>query len=176
MAYQRNIVDFNQSDGIPPLLIQKLNNNFFNLQQSLQAPQITMVSGATFPNPRTNETLFYNTSTGELYVWIFSEMNNKWDWSKIDVGYIHIDDNPPNNSSYQRQDEMLWIDRSNNVTTPLYLWVGNSVEGYDWWHIGDLVKWEVSSIGRIDWLQFDDFCDAVKEIMANPDDYGTTQA
>lgn len=164
-----NIVDFNNSDGLPPWVIQKLNNNFWNVVYKILDDQVVMVAGVTEPTPRTDETLWYKTDTGDLYIW--REFEGEWGWDKIDIGYIHVDDNPPGVSSYQRENEFLWIDKSNSVNTPLYLWVGNDVEGYAWWNIRDVIYWFLTQMSTNEWLNIPGFVQAVQAIHNNPNGY-----
>ena len=142
-----NIVDFNNTDGLPPLVIQKLNNNFWNIIRKIVDPEVVMVSGSTLPNPRTNETLFYNNDTGDLYIWKKIDASN-WGWVLTDIGYIHIDDKAPYDPSctYTRVSEFIWINTTGGSEGFVYFWDGNDIEGYAWHSFKSLVELYVSEI------------------------------
>lgn len=190
-----NIVDFNNSDGLPPGVIQKLNHNFWSVVQKIIAPEVVVVAGATEPNPRTNETLFYNTATGDLYIW--SEYNGTWGWEKIDIGYIHVDSDDPYNASirpqnpYIRKNEFMWISTNpNDVPCPIWFWgTSGSITTPGWVSFGafvvNTIAGSFTSTGvfysmmdaitnysrETDWTYSPGFCNAVKAIIANPGNY-----
>ena len=172
MADMSNIASFNNSDGLSPWIVQKLNNNFWSIVQKISDPEIVMVSGSTFPEPRTNEAMFYNTDTGDLYIWgeyiPAGEIDPVEGWRKVDTGFIHVDPNPPGVSEYERTTEFIWIDQSNSVYNPLYLWVGNDVEGYGWMDIGSIITAKVFGLSETFWLESDGFKDAVRAIINDP--------
>lgn len=82
-----DIYDFRASDGLNPIVMQKLNTNFWNLLDMFEDPEIVMVSQANEPLPRTDETLWYETDTGTLHIWSkVSDDPEEWDWvSATDV-------------------------------------------------------------------------------------------
>jgi hypothetical protein len=66
MAY---LMNFNSMDGLDPRIVAKLNNNFRAIQDMLPDEEIVMVAQATPPTPRTDETLWYDTDNGKLWIW-----------------------------------------------------------------------------------------------------------
>lgn len=148
-----SIANFNMSDGIPPLLMQKLNNNFRTILESIEDPEVNIVSGATAPDPRTDETLWYNTETGELSIWARvidlttgePKEPPEWAWKSVGLDLVQVGDGdpsfdnvPPKDSFlyYEAQSKMLWIYQRNggaNVATwaPFNEAVG-AVLYYDW--------------------------------------------
>lgn len=114
MADMSNIASFNNSDGLSPWIVQKLNNNFWSIVQKISDPEIVMVSGSTFPEPRTNEAMFYNTDTGDLYIWgeyIPAGQSDPVDgWVKTDLGCIRVEDRAPA-SDEQTLGEIIWYSR-----------------------------------------------------------------
>lgn len=121
MINMANIVDFNNSDGIPPDVIKKLNNNMFELAQKITIPEIVMTAGIEFPEPRTDETMFYKTDTGDVYIWGLAnqslpgeQRSDKEQWVKVDLGNIRIEQGPPptvgdQRTDYQLTNEILWF-------------------------------------------------------------------
>lgn len=80
-----DIYDFQASDGLNPIVMQKLNTNFWNLLEGFEDPEIVMVASIDPPTPRTDETLWYRTDTGTLYIWSETTPGN-WEWvSATDV-------------------------------------------------------------------------------------------
>lgn len=196
MADMANIVDFNNSDGLPPWVIQKLNHNFWGVVQKIVEDQVVMVASVTEPSPRTDETLWYKTDTGDLYIW--REFEGEWGWDKIDIGYIHVDPDDPVNSTYTRKNEYLWISKnSNDKSDPLWIWIldPRQPDATDptWISISVLIGsivvnglstnmspihsalWaDLHSADKIDWETSAGFCNAVKDIIANPNNYPIT--
>lgn len=179
MADLTGISDFNSSDGLPPWVVQKLNGNFWNIINKIVDPDVVMVSGTKFPNPRTDESLFYNTNTGNLYIWN-KVSTTTWDWQLIDIGYIHVDQTNPFNSQYTRSDEFLWIDTSGlgSYNTALYIWStlpGNNGDVTTWHSLGEiiakLVPIYILTMSKQEWLSSVGFQQAVKEIHDHPNDY-----
>jgi len=188
MANMSNIVDFNNSDGLPPDVIKKLNNNVFQLAQKISDPQIVMVSGVEFPDPRTDETLFYKTDTGDLYIWAHVDEGSpdEWEWLKIDLSGIHVDTAPPGQSQYNRRQEFLWFDVTHET---LYIWTQLSQDpGASWYTIPDIINDNIAAaldtqdghdaiysmlinMTKIEWTDMPKFCAAVKDIIANPNDF-----
>ena len=120
MADMSNIVDFNNSDGLSPDIVKKLNNNFFNMANKIVGSDIVMSAGINPPDPRTNETLFYKTDTGDLYIWakyvpLDPTEDIYWDWMKIDVNVFTIGTSLP----YPRTNETMFYD---TTTGELYIW------------------------------------------------------
>lgn len=116
-----NIANFNMSDGIPPLLMQKLNNNFMNILDLIRDPEVNIVSGAMAPDPRTDETLWYNTETGELSIWAqefdlsTGRYTGEWGWSKLVLNSIMVgqdDPTDPDNPIVPPADCFLYYDTS----------------------------------------------------------------
>lgn len=191
MADMTNIVDFNNSDGLPPWVIQKLNHNFWGVVQKIIKDQIVMVASVTEPSPRTDETLWYKTDTGDLYIW--REFEGEWGWDKIDIGYIHVDLTNPVSSTYSRKNEYIWISTgSSDVGDPIYVWIVNPVGGAttpSWVPLGTLMvnimitSFTASSVfyammsaitsysTKDQWEHSAGFCQAVKDIIANPSGY-----
>ena len=160
-----NIVDFNNSDGLPPDVVRKLNNNFWHVVMKMFDPDVVMVSGATLPEPRTNETLFYNTVTGELYIWFYHENFDPnvytepyWGWKLVDIGFIHVENDNPGHSSYIRQREFIWYDTS---TATIYLWFKPSGQMSAGWHS---LKQAVDGY-IVDWLGVQSNVNLLKSIL-----------
>ena len=85
MRKKLNIVDFRASDGLNPIVMQKLNSNFWNLWDMFEDPEIIAVASSTEPTPRTDETLWYDTGHGTLYIWS-QKPDESWGWvSATDV-------------------------------------------------------------------------------------------
>lgn len=82
MAKRTNIADFRASDGLNPIVMQKLNTNFWNLMEMFEDPEIVMVSSATPPIPHTDEMLWYDTADGVLNVWTQTSPGN-WEWQNV---------------------------------------------------------------------------------------------
>lgn len=113
------------SDGLAPAIMAKLNNNFRNLKNLIRDPEVNIVSGATAPSPRTDETLWYNTETGDMYIWAegftpqTGEPNGEWAWRKMDTNLITFAPYSPSGENYYRSDgQVFWMD-----TTSGTLWV-----------------------------------------------------
>ena len=84
MRKRLNIADFRASDGLNPVVMQKLNTNFWNILEGFEEPEIVMVSSVSRPEPHTDESLWYKLDTGTLYIW--SDTGDGWDWvSATDV-------------------------------------------------------------------------------------------
>ena len=178
MADMTNIVDFNNSDGLPPGVVQKLNNNFWHTISKILTPQIVVSAGSTKPDPRTDETLFYDTITGDLYIW--REFQGNWGWDKIDIGYIHVDLYNPYDSrtTYTRKNEFLWIATSDDhFMPPIYVWARDPSNNLIYWvPLQDFVEWVAKNLvmykmTTTDWLDSQYFCDAVLAIIDDPDSY-----
>lgn len=165
MADMGNIIDFNNMDGLPPLVIQKLNNNFWNLINMIPISQVVISSGYSLPDPRVDETIFYDIETGDLYTWYYYENFDPnvydepyWGWKKLDVGFIHVEDNSPENSSYIRQEEFIWYDLSSSM---IYFWLKVPGEmNTSWISLNDFA---VSAVTR--WLGDSDNVDLLKSIL-----------
>lgn len=179
MANMTNIVDFNSSDGLPPWVVQKLNHNFWGVVQKIIDDQVVMVSGVTAPSPRTEETLWYNTETGDLYIW--REFDGTWGWDKIDIGYIHVDPDIPSAAAvreddpYIRKNEFLWITTNPNLTydTNLFIWSVLPGSTTATWHsLGEIIaaisEVSVLAISKNDWLASENFYRTVKTIIDDP--------
>lgn len=182
MADMINIVDFNSSDGLPPWVIQKLNYNFWGVVQKIVDNEVVIVAGVTEPTPRTDETLWYNTETGDLYIW--REFNGHWGWDKIDIGYIHVDpDTPPvaaarEENPYVRKNEFLWIAYGATLShnTNLFIWtIAPGSSSPNWYSLGFLIyalsQESILYLDKNDWLSSLGFVEAVKEIHNHPNDY-----
>jgi hypothetical protein len=76
---KKNIADFRASDGLEPIVMQKLNTNFWNLMEMFDDPEIVAVSSVSEPTPHTDEMLWYKTDTGTLYIWSQIEPG-VWGW------------------------------------------------------------------------------------------------
>jgi len=112
MADMSNIVNFKNSDGLPPDVVLKLNHNFWHVVSKITDPEIIAVSGTTLPEPRTTETLFYNTDTGDLYVWGENEVLGgqvESGWQKVDMNLIHSEDSAPASDEHTHG-EVIWYD------------------------------------------------------------------
>lgn len=178
MADMTNIVDFNNSDGLPPLVIQKLNNNFWNVIHKIIEDEIVIVASVTAPEPRTDETLWYKNDTGELYIW--REFDGNWGWDKIDIGYIHVDTVGPYDSgvTYTRKNEFIWIATNPNhgISPPIYFW-GDDPRGeygtgwYPFEFFVEMLVYNYVMYGMTmdQWLSSYEFVEAVKYIHDNPD-------
>lgn len=73
------IVEFNMSDGIPPLVMQKLNANFQNLIGAGVDHTGNIITGTVYPDNATDGAIFYNTETGDISVW--RNLGEAWGWS-----------------------------------------------------------------------------------------------
>lgn len=193
MADMTNIVDFNNSDGLPPWVIQKLNNNFWSVVHKILDDQVVMVAGVTEPTPRTDETLWYKTDTGDLYIW--REFEGEWGWDKIDIGYIHVDPTNPVSSTYSRKNEYLWISKDDSdLYDPIWIWMLDPRDPnatYPTWvslstvviaivvnglstnmsPIHSALWYDIQTEDKVTWEFSPGFCEAVKDIIANPSDY-----
>ena len=119
-----DILDFNMSDGIAPLIMQKLNANFRNLRNLINDPEVVIASGATAPDPRTDETLWYNTETGELSIWAqvidleTGEWTGEWEWRAINTNLVAFHDFSPmaSMSEYYAPPEgqVFWYDTAHH--------------------------------------------------------------
>ena len=47
------ILSFNNSSGLPPDVVAKLNNNFYHLKNMFTDPEIVMAAGVELPDPLT---------------------------------------------------------------------------------------------------------------------------
>lgn len=90
MAKKKNIADFRSSDGLDPIVMQKLNTNFWNIIEMFEDPEIVAVSSASEPKPHTDEMLWYDTEHGVLNVWTQVSLG-VWDWRNVTEVVI---DNP----------------------------------------------------------------------------------
>lgn len=90
MAKKKNIADFRSSDGLDPIVMQKLNTNFWNIIEMFEDPEIVAVSSASAPTPHTDEMLWYDTADGVLNVWT-QVSPGVWDWRNVTEVVI---DNP----------------------------------------------------------------------------------
>lgn len=82
MAKRKNIADFRASDGLNPIVMQKLNTNFWNILEMFEDPEIVAVSSATAPTPHTDEMLWYDTDAGMLNVWTQTSPGH-WEWQNV---------------------------------------------------------------------------------------------
>ena len=170
-----DILDFNMSDGLAPLIMQKLNVNFKNLRSLIRDPEVVITSGATEPDPRTDETLWYNTETGELSIWaqgidpLTGQPNGEWDWRKLDLNMAVIENYPPidqHGASYiPSEGQFLWYDTS---TQKLWIWQRASYyQGGPGWETLESIIYNTVYWGFMDsdgaWHQ--DFVDAVQAAM-----------
>lgn len=136
------IADFNPMDGLEPLVIQKLNNNFQSLLRMFMPLAINMVAQSEAPDPRTDETLWYDTDNGDLYIWaqvwdpIAGSFTDNWEWRKFltDVLTLGVDDpagNPPEGA-------VLYFN-----TTTKRLWVYSKADSFssvgDWHTLEDYI-------------------------------------
>jgi hypothetical protein len=86
MAYLAN---FQNSDGLDPIVIAKLNENFRAIIQMIPKNEVVMVAQALEPQPRTDETLWYNTDTGALYIWAYNSTSNEWEWTLLENTFLN---------------------------------------------------------------------------------------
>lgn len=116
MANMANIVDFNNSDGLPPEVVKKLNNNFWHVVDKIRDPGIVMTSGATLPEPRTDEALFYNVEDGSLYIWSGYDGpgSDGSEWQKVEQGFIRVEDRIPVSDEPSTHGEKVWYSTSDN--------------------------------------------------------------
>ena len=147
-----DILDFNMSDGIAPLIMQKLNSNFRNLRNLIRDPEVVIASGATAPDPRTDETLWYNTETGELSVWAqqfdlsTGQYTGEWDWSKPTLNSILVGQDDPTDPDnpiipppdcflyYNTDTHMVWIYQfQGGASTPSWASFGDAVAMFVYW-------------------------------------------
>ena len=82
MAKKKNIADFRSSDGLDPIVMQKLNTNFWNIIEMFEDPEIVAVSSASEPKPHTDEMLWYDTAHGILNVWT-QVSPGVWKWQNV---------------------------------------------------------------------------------------------
>lgn len=89
MRNSRYIVSIDQTSGLPPSVVNVLNGNFWNLLGMIEDPEIVMVAGINAPDPRTDETLWYKTDTGGLYIWSLTHAStgpgdpDVWGWVEL---------------------------------------------------------------------------------------------
>ena len=139
------IINFDNSSGLPPQVVAALNNNFRYLVNRFQDPNITAVSGVNPPKPRNNETLFYKIDNGDLYIWKHFDENqdygieDHWDWSKLDIGLIHVENSAPSSSTFVRQDEVIWYDTLHH---DIYFWYEpqGAMGGARWYSIAEIIR------------------------------------
>ena len=75
------VVEFNMSDGLPPLVMQKLNANFKSLGNIDDLSGGKLLTGTVMPDNAADGAFFYNTETGDLSVW--RNDGEQWDWSSV---------------------------------------------------------------------------------------------
>lgn len=171
MAYMGNVLSFINADGLPPKVVSKLNNNFWEIVRMITTDEVNIVSASSEPKPRTDETLWYKADTGDLYIWRYYD--GDWGWGKLDIEYIHVDQYKPADSSYTRNNEYIWIStNSADRDNPIYIWA------YDPTQLSPNPRWvslrafiEAAIIDRLPtlpksfWLNCQGFIDAVEEIL-----------
>ena len=88
-----SLAEFNSSDGLPPLVMQKLNRDFkylYSLIAGTDQPAAISV-GSTPPTPRTDEVFWYDTTTGIVNTWAGNEEDG-YSWTSLDPSiYIAIE-------------------------------------------------------------------------------------
>ena len=75
------VVEFNMSDGLPPLVMQKLNSNFKSLGSIDDLSGGKILTGTVMPPNASDGAFFYNTETGDLSVW--RNTGEVWEWSSV---------------------------------------------------------------------------------------------
>jgi hypothetical protein len=187
MADMSNIVDFNNSDGLSPDIVKKLNNNFFNMANKIVGSDIVMVAGINPPDPRTDETLFYKTDTGDLYIWskfipidpdTQEPQDPYWDWMKIDINLLESVSEHP---SGIRDDNAFIKYYITDTGAYPYFWIDYTSEvRAQWISLIDLIKHYIQSEGpqaakgyiesmtMQDWLDLPNFENAVRYIINHP--------
>lgn len=73
------VVEFNMSDGIPPLVMQKLNANFKALAGVSDGGVGKILTGTVLPESAPDGAFFYNTETGDISVW--RNLGEYWAWT-----------------------------------------------------------------------------------------------
>lgn len=86
------VIEFNMSDGLPPLVMQKLNANFKALTSSDSDMIGSVLSGNQLPDSAPEGTIFINTSTGDVSVW--RDLGDQhWGWSSATSSDMaHLED------------------------------------------------------------------------------------
>ena len=88
-----SLAEFNSSDGLPPLVMQKLNRDFkylYSLIAGTDQP-VAISVGSSPPTPRTDEVFWYDTSTGMINTWAGNEEDG-YEWTSLDPSiYIAIE-------------------------------------------------------------------------------------
>lgn len=169
------IADFNPRDGLEPLVVQKLNNNFQSLLRMFMPLAINMVAQSEEPEPRTDETLWYDTDNGDLYIWaqgvdpLTGQPDGNWSWKKLDLNMVVIEDHSPIDpfgpGYTPSEGQFLWYDTS---TQKLWIWQRASYYQDDpGWETLESIIYNTVYWGFMDsdgsWHQ--DFVDAVHDAM-----------
>ena len=141
------ILSFNNSSGLPPDVVSKLNNNFYHLKNMIKDPEIVMTAGIELPDPRTVETLFYKTDTGQLYIWADEQLPGQSapekTWVPVDLGFIRVEDiSSPASDDPSTHGERIWY---NENTKQFYILTQTMhSEGHPlrlgWWSLEDYVR------------------------------------
>ena len=177
-----SIVDFNMSDGLAPLIMQKLNANFRNLKDLIHDPEVVITSGATAPSPRTDETLWYNTETGDMYIWAegvnmtTGRPNGEWGWKKLELNIVSMGQGQPVPATAS-DGQMFYYDYEHHllyVYTGMGYWEASSPEDIyhqtyapQWWTLQDFIEEVVyQSFLRTDGELNDEFASAVLAVVS----------
>ena len=174
------ILQFGFTDGLTPIIMRKLNSNFSILQDMIKDPQIVSVAGATAPDPRTDETLWYDTETGDLYIWAQGVdtttglPDGNWSWKKLDLNIVRFGAGQP--EAYVSDGQMLYYDYEHHllyVYTGMGYWEAGSPDDIyhettapQWWTLEGFIEEVVyNSFLDPDGELYDEFANAVMDIM-----------
>ena len=126
-------MSFDNTCGLDPKIVAKLNNNFWYLANMFTDPEIVAVASVNPPSPRTNETLWYETTTGDLHLWSVVRYDESedpdnpgetivspvWDWLKLEVNLIHLSDEDPTANDVPDRTTVFWY---NTETGNMFVW------------------------------------------------------
>lgn len=168
------IMSFDNTNGLDPKVVAKLNNNFWYLANMFTDPEIVAVSSVNAPDPRTNETLWYKTDTGDLYIWslftpidpdTLEQQDPEWRWTKIDLNLVELVDTAPANS-VRDTNALIKYHVTSNGAMP-YFWVDNGNEPQaGWYSFLDLVTgWVTYLLGTQDIV--DIIADIAQDVIDN---------
>lgn len=140
------IMSFDNTSGLTPQVVAALNNNFRVLMNRIQDPEIVMVSGINPPDPRTNETMFYKTDTGEIFIWAEETRGavTEFNWVKVDLGFVRVEDNQiPASDEPSTWGERIWYNEQNDqfyILTKTLLSPNEPLLRYGWHSLESYVR------------------------------------
>ena len=161
------IMSFSSADSMEPRAAAKLNNNFRFLLSQIKDPEIVMAAGYTLPDPRVDETLFYQLDTGDLYIWskfipvdpeTLEPQEPYWDWMKLDINTIEQVSVAP---SGVRDDKALVKYLVDPAGAMPFFWVdAGDTPRAGWYSLRDLVHGWIN-----EWISDSDNIDTLKSVL-----------